>query len=87
MPTLNTPFFTVLLNASTEQAKSSGGDLVQTTNANLDASQQVTDFRNLINAGSNVILAGVVDRVRHAKRLSGQPQIKSIRSRSRVNAQ
>ncbi|MGO7485367.1 sugar ABC transporter substrate-binding protein [Rhizobium ruizarguesonis] len=62
MPTLNTPFFTVLVNAATEQAKSSGGDVVQTTNANRDASQQVTDFRNLINAGSNVILAGVVDR-------------------------
>lgn len=62
MPTLNTPFFTVLINAATEQAKASGGDVVQTTNANRDASQQVTDFRNLINAGANVILAGVVDR-------------------------
>ncbi|NTE12506.1 sugar ABC transporter substrate-binding protein, partial [Agrobacterium tumefaciens] len=62
MPTLNTPFFTVLINAATEQAKSGGGNVVQTTNANRDASQQVTDFRNLINAGANVILAGVVDR-------------------------
>lgn len=62
MPTLNTPFFTVLVNAATEQAKSGGGSVVQTTNANRDASQQVTDFRNLINAGANTILAGVVDR-------------------------
>ncbi|MCY1325920.1 Ribose import binding protein RbsB [compost metagenome] len=62
MPTLNTPFFTVLVNAATDQAKSTGGSVVQTTNANRDASQQVTDFRNLINAGANVILAGVVDR-------------------------
>ncbi|MBB6469143.1 ribose transport system substrate-binding protein [Aminobacter lissarensis] len=62
MPTLNTPFFTVLVNAATDEAKAAGGEVVQTTNANRDASQQVTDFRNLINAGANVILAGVVDR-------------------------
>ncbi|RRH93989.1 sugar ABC transporter substrate-binding protein [Mesorhizobium tamadayense] len=62
MPTLNTPFFTVLVNAATDEAKAVGGEVVQTTNANRDASQQVTDFRNLISAGANVILAGVVDR-------------------------
>lgn len=62
MPTLNTPFFTVLVDAATTEAKSLGGSVVQTTNANRDASQQVTDFRNLINAGANAILAGVVDR-------------------------
>jgi len=62
MPTLNTPFFTVLVNEATAQAKARGGKVVQTTNANRDASQQVNDFRNLIAAGANVILAGVVDR-------------------------
>lgn len=62
MPTLNTPFFTVLVNAASAEATSLGGSVVQTTNANHDASQQVTDFRNLINAGANAILAGVVDR-------------------------
>ena len=62
MPTLNTPFFTVLVNAATAEAKAVGGNVVQATNANRDASQQVTDFRNLINAGANAILAGVVDR-------------------------
>ncbi|TIM79484.1 MAG: sugar ABC transporter substrate-binding protein [Mesorhizobium sp.] len=62
MPTLNTPFFTVLVNAASAEATSLGGSVVQTTNANRDASQQVTDFRNLINAGANAILAGVVDR-------------------------
>ena len=62
MPTLNTPFFTVLVGAATAEAESLGGSVVQTTNANRDASQQVTDFRNLINSGANAILAGVVDR-------------------------
>jgi ribose transport system substrate-binding protein len=62
MPTLNTPFFTVLISAATAETVSLGGSVVQTTNANRDASQQVTDFRNLINAGANAILAGVVDR-------------------------
>ncbi len=62
MPTLNTPFFTVLVKEATVQAKAHGGKVVQTTNANRDASQQVNDFRNLIAAGANVILAGVVDR-------------------------
>jgi len=62
MPTLNTPFFTVLVNAATAEAKAVNGSVVQTTNANRDASQQVTDFRNLISAGANAILAGVVDR-------------------------
>jgi ribose transport system substrate-binding protein len=62
MPTLNTPFFTVLVSAASSEAKAVGGSVAQVTNANRDASQQVTDFRNLINAGANVILAGVVDR-------------------------
>ena len=62
MPTLNTPFFTVLVSAATAEAKAVGGSVAQVTNANRDASQQVTDFRNLISAGANVILAGVVDR-------------------------
>jgi ribose transport system substrate-binding protein len=62
MPTLNTPFFTVLINAAANEARATGGSVVQTTNANRDASQQVTDFRNVINAGANAILAGVVDR-------------------------
>lgn len=62
MPTLNTPFFTVLVSAATTETANLGGSVVQTTNANRDASQQVTDFRNLINAGANAILAGVVDR-------------------------
>lgn len=62
MPTLNTPFFTVLVDSATSEAKALGGSVVQVTNANRDASQQVTDFRNLINAGANAILAGVVDR-------------------------
>lgn len=62
MPTLNTPFFTVLVGAATAETEALGGSVVQTTNANRDASQQVTDFRNLINSGANAILAGVVDR-------------------------
>lgn len=61
MPALNTPFFTVLVDAAMEQAKSGGGSVVQTTNANRDASQQVTDLRSLINVGANTILAGVVN--------------------------
>lgn len=62
MPTLNTPFFTVLVEAATAETEALDGSVVQTTNANRDASQQVTDFRNLINGGANAILAGVVDR-------------------------
>lgn len=62
MPMLSTPFFTVLVKQATVEAKAKGGKVVQTTNANHDASQQVNDFRNLIAAGANVILAGVVDR-------------------------
>ena len=35
---------------------------VQTTNANRDSGQQVTDIRNLITAGANAIMAGIADR-------------------------
>lgn len=62
MPFLSTPFFSILVKQATADAKAKGGKVVQTTNANHDASQQVSDFRNLIAAGANVILAGVVDR-------------------------
>ena len=75
MPTLNTPFFTVLVKAATDEAEALGGSVVQATNANRDASQQVTDFRNLINAGANAILAGVVDRA------SIQPALDYAKSR------
>ncbi|MES5100050.1 substrate-binding domain-containing protein [Agrobacterium sp. BA1120] len=49
------------MNAATDQAKSSSGSVVQPMNANRDASQQVTDFRNQINVGVNTILASFVD--------------------------
>jgi len=62
MPTLNTPFFTVLVKAATSDARSLGGEVVQATNANRDAGQQITDFGNLSTAGANAILSGVVDR-------------------------
>jgi len=62
VPTLDTPFFTVLINSAKAEAKAQGGSVLQTANAKRDSGQQVTDFRNLITAGANVILAGVVDR-------------------------
>ena len=62
VPALDTPFFSALINAATNAAKDQGGSVVQTANANRDAGQQVTDFRNLISAGANAIMAGVVDR-------------------------
>ncbi len=62
MPTLNTPFFTVLVAAAKAEARADGGKIVETINANRDASQQVTDFHYLIDSGANAILAGVVDR-------------------------
>jgi ribose transport system substrate-binding protein len=61
MPALDTPFFSVLVADATAAAQAAGGSVVQTTNANRDSGQQVTDFRNLITAGANAIMAGVVD--------------------------
>ena len=61
MPALDSPFFSVLINDATAAATAGGGSVVQTTNANRDSGQQVTDFRNLITAGANAIIAGVVD--------------------------
>jgi ribose transport system substrate-binding protein len=61
MPALDTPFFSVLVKDATTSAEAAGGSVVQTTNANRDAGQQVTDFRNLITAGANAIMAGIVD--------------------------
>jgi ribose transport system substrate-binding protein len=80
MPTLNTPFFTVLVKAATAEAEKVGGTVVQTTNANRDASQQVNAFRNLINAGANVILAGVVDRAAIKPARSTMPRVAASRS-------
>jgi ribose transport system substrate-binding protein len=62
VPTLDTPFFSVLIDNAEAEAKAVGGSVVQTANAERDSGKQVTDFRNLITAGANVILAGVVDR-------------------------
>ncbi|MFE5563395.1 sugar ABC transporter substrate-binding protein [Amycolatopsis japonica] len=61
LPALDTPFFSVLVADATAAAQAAGGSVVQTTNANRDSGQQVTDFRNLITAGANAIMAGVVD--------------------------
>jgi ribose transport system substrate-binding protein len=61
LPALDTPFFSVLVKDATAAAEASGGSVVQTTNANRDSGQQVTDFRNLITAGANAIMAGIVD--------------------------
>lgn len=61
MPALDTPFFSVLVADATAAAQAARGSVVQTTNANRDSGQQVTDFRNLITAGANAIIAGVVD--------------------------
>src|SRR3954451_8849568 len=61
MPALDTPFFSVLIQEATAAAQAAGGSVVQTTNANRDSGQQVTDFRNLITAGANAIMAGVGD--------------------------
>ena len=47
---------------ATARPKPAGGTVVQTTNANRDSGQQVTDIRNLITAGANAIIAGIVDR-------------------------
>ncbi|MGV9865465.1 sugar ABC transporter substrate-binding protein [Rhodococcus koreensis] len=62
VPALDTPFFSVLIDSATQAAEQSGGQVVQTTNANRNSGQQVTDIRNLITAGANAIMAGVVDR-------------------------
>ena len=61
MPQLDNQFFNVLVDDATKAAEAAGGSVVQTTDAKHDAGQQVTDFRNLISAGSNAILAGIVD--------------------------
>jgi ribose transport system substrate-binding protein len=62
MPALDTPFFSVLVAEATAATKAAGGTVVQTTNANRDSGQQVTDIRNLITAGANAIMAGIADR-------------------------
>ena len=62
MPALDTPFFSVLIQEATAAAQAAGGTVVQTTNANRDSGQQVTDIRNLITAGANAIIAGIADR-------------------------
>ena len=61
MPQLDNQFFNVLVADATKDAQAAGGSVVQTTDAKHDAGQQVTDFRNLISAGANAILAGIVD--------------------------
>jgi ribose transport system substrate-binding protein len=61
MPQLDNQFFNVLVDDATKAAEAVGGSVVQTTDAKHDAGQQVTDFRNLITAGANAILAGIVD--------------------------
>ncbi|OZC73997.1 sugar ABC transporter substrate-binding protein [Rhodococcus sp. 06-462-5] len=62
VPALDTPFFSILIDEATSAAEAAGGEVVQTTNANRSSGQQVTDIRNLITAGANSIMAGVVDR-------------------------
>lgn len=62
VPALDTPFFSALIDGATQAAEDAGGEVVQTANAGRDSGQQVTDFRNLITAGANAIMAGVVDR-------------------------
>lgn len=62
VPDLGNPYFQVLIDTATEAVEAEGGTVVQTANANRDSGQQVTDFRNLISAGANVIMAGVVDK-------------------------
>jgi ribose transport system substrate-binding protein len=62
VPALDTPFFSALIDGATQAAEDTGGEVVQTANAGRDSGQQVTDFRNLITAGANTIMAGVVDR-------------------------
>ena len=62
MPALDTPFFSVLIKEATAAAQAAGGTVVQTTNANRDSGQQVTDIRNLVTAGANAIIAGIADR-------------------------
>src|SRR5262245_14306873 len=61
LPALDTPFFSVLINSARKAASDAGGSVIQTANATRSSGQQFTDIRNLITAGANVILTGVVD--------------------------
>jgi ribose transport system substrate-binding protein len=60
-PFLSTPFFVVMNDFVTKDAKSAGIPMLQPTNANQDAGKQITDVRNLIDAGAQGVLAGLVD--------------------------
>jgi ribose transport system substrate-binding protein len=61
LPALDTPFFSVLIDHTKKAAADAGGSVIQTANATRSSGQQFTDIRNLITAGANVIMAGVVD--------------------------
>ena len=63
LPALDTPFFSVLIDHTKKAAADAGGSVIQTANATRSSGQQFTDIRNLITAGANVIMAGVVDTV------------------------
>ena len=87
MPALDTPFFSVLIQEATAAAQAAGGTVVQTANANRDSGQQVTDIRNLITAGANVIMAGIVDREGDQARTGLRREPRRSRRRSSTTSQ
>jgi ABC-type sugar transport system substrate-binding protein len=60
-PFLSTPFFVVMNDLVEREAQQRGIPMLEPTNANQDAGKQITDVRNLIDAGAEGILAGLVD--------------------------
>jgi ABC-type sugar transport system substrate-binding protein len=60
-PFLTDPFQAVLQNQTVSAADSAGIDMLQPTNANQDAGQQVTDVRNLVTGGATGLIVVPVD--------------------------
>jgi ribose transport system substrate-binding protein len=60
-PFLTDPFQAVLQNQTVSQAKTSGANMLQPTNANQDAGRQVTDVRNLVTGGAKGLIVVPVD--------------------------
>jgi ribose transport system substrate-binding protein len=61
IPFLSTPFFVVMTDQVRSETDALGIDMLEPTNADQDAGQQITDVRTLIDQGATGILAALVD--------------------------
>jgi ribose transport system substrate-binding protein len=61
IPFLSTPFFVVMTDQVRSETDALGIDMLEPTNADQDAGQQITDVRTLIDQGATGLLAALVD--------------------------